>query len=119
MEFERLYQQQDESEALRPLLHALYIELQRDPVHLVEIRDALIRLLEFLASPMGRTDANCRAVDSFFWQDAAWDAERLPGAYADIFADMSGALHDTVSAPSVAANFQSTPEQLLARARAL
>ena len=119
MEFERLYQPQDESEALRPLLRGLYVELQRDPVHLLEIRNALIRLLEFLASPMGRTDANCRAVDSFFGRDAAWDDERLPDTYADILADMGGALHDTVSAPSIAANFESTPEQLLERARAL
>jgi hypothetical protein len=119
MEFESLYQPQDESDALRPLLRGLYVELQRDPIRLPEIRDALIHLLEFLVSPLGRTDANCRAVDSFLGRDAAWDAERLPANYADILADMGGALHDTVSAPSIAANFESTPEQLLDRAKAL
>jgi len=48
-----------------------------------------------------------------------WNAERLPDAYVNILADMSGALHDTISAPEIAANFESTPEQLLARVRAL
>ena len=75
----------------------------------------MIRLLEFLASPQGRTDANCRAVDSFFTFDECW--LDLPDALHDIFGDMAGALHDTISAPHIAHNFDSTPEQLLARVR--
>jgi hypothetical protein len=43
----------------------------------------------------------------------------LPEPFVDILADMGSALHDTVSAPLIAANFQSTPEQLLERARRL
>jgi hypothetical protein len=34
---------------------------------------------------------------------------------ADVLRDMASALHDTVSAPEVAKNFESTPEQLLNR----
>lgn len=34
---------------------------------------------------------------------------------ADVLRDMAGALHDTVTAPAIASNFESTPEQLLAR----
>jgi hypothetical protein len=48
-----------------------------------------------------------------------WDADQLPEPFVDILNDMGSALHDTVSAPLIAANFQSTPEQLLERARRL
>ena len=41
--------------------------------------------------------------------------EHLPDSYQDLFGDLGGALHDTVSHPNVAKNFGSTPEQLLAR----
>ena len=119
MDVELLYRPQRESEGLAALLRNLYVELQREPVQPLRIRTTLTDLLEFLASPSGRTDANCRAVDSFLGQDAAWDGERLPPAYVDILADMSSALHDTILAPEIAANFESTPEQLLARVRAL
>jgi hypothetical protein len=52
-------------------------------------------------------------------QDEAWDADELPESFVEILSDMSGALHDTVSAPDIAANFESTPDQLLERARRL
>ena len=48
-----------------------------------------------------------------------WDGDELPQPFVDILADMSGVLHDTVSAPDITANFESTPEQLLERARRL
>ncbi len=51
--------------------------------------------------------------------DDSWLTDQLPDDYHDIVADMCGALHDTESAPHVAENFDSMPEQLLARARAL
>jgi hypothetical protein len=78
----------------------------------------MIALLEFLSSPIGRTNANCRAVDSFFFHDCTWLSDRLPEAYHDVIAHMD-ALHDTISARDIAENFDSTPEQLLARARSL
>jgi len=52
-------------------------------------------------------------------RDETWDGDRLPQAYVDILADMAGALHDTITAPDIAANFESTPEQLLETARRL
>ena len=67
-----------------------------------------------MSSPAGRTDHNCRAVDRFLCLgDLSWP--ELPGPLGDVLADMAGALHDTVSSPAVALNFESTPEQLLQR----
>ena len=80
----------------------------------------LVRLTEYLASPAGRTHANCVATDLFFMDVTEEPAfERLPNDIAEIISDMGGALHDTFTHPSVAENFDSTPEQLLERARAL
>jgi hypothetical protein len=104
--------------ALRPLVHELHARLTDVSPDLSAIKRAMIALLEFLSSPAGRTDANCRAVDRFFFLDESWLSDRLPEAYHDIIAHMD-ALHDTVSAPHVAQNFDSATEQLLARARSL
>src|SRR5262245_52664048 len=118
--FEQLYgPATDADDALRPLLLRLHEELQRTPAELSALRAAIIAVLEFLASPRGRTDANCRTVDSFLMRDETWDGDRFPQAYVDVLADMAGALHDTITAPDIAANFESTPEQLLERARRL
>jgi len=118
--FEQLYRPAtDVDYALRPLLLRLHQGLQRIPAELPALRAAIIGVLDFLASPRRRTDANCRAVDSFLMHDEAWDGDRLPQAYVDVLADMAGALHDTITDPDIAANFESTPEQLLERARRL
>jgi hypothetical protein len=118
--FEQLYGPvSDTDDALRPLLLRLHEEFQRASLELPALRVAIIAVLEFLASPSGRTDANCRAVDSFLMHDEAWDGDRLPQPFVDVLVDMAGALHDTVTAPDIAANFESTPEQLLNRARRL
>jgi hypothetical protein len=116
--FEQIYRPAaDVDESLRPLLERLYQNLQLRPVDSTALKAAMLTVLEFLVSPSGRTDANCRAVDYFLMQDEAWSAKELPQAFVDILADMSGALHDTISAPDIAANFESTPEQLLERLR--
>jgi len=109
------------SPALRPLLLAVYRELANRPTDLPRLRSALESLLMFLASPEGRTNANCWAADLFFclgddWEIDGWD---VPDEFGDILGDLGGALHDTVQAPEIAQNFDSTPEQLLARLRAL
>jgi hypothetical protein len=104
--------------ALRPLVDALHATLVAATLDLPAIKHAMIALLEFLSSATGRTDANCIAVDSFFSHDDEWLADRLPDAYHEVMAHMD-ALHDTITAPEVAENFDSTPEQLLARARSL
>jgi hypothetical protein len=103
---------------LQPLVDRLNAELKKKPLDLRAIKAALITLLEFLTSPAGRTDANCRAVDGFFFHDDTWVGAALPGAYHDVFAHMD-ASHDTVTAAHIAQNFDSAPEQLLARARDL
>jgi len=84
-----------------------------------QVVQRLDSLLEYLCSPAGRTDSNCRFVDSFFMKHDEWAELGLPDALHDIFADLAGALHDTVSAPEVAQNFESTPQQLRERLRAV
>ncbi len=104
---------------LVPLLRPLHDILAARPVDVASTRSAIIAVLEYLCSPSGRTDANCRAVDTFFMLDECWLNDNLPEAYHEIIADMGGQLHDTFEAPNIAENFASTPEQLLARARGL
>jgi hypothetical protein len=105
------------SPELRPLLTSVYAEVQRNPADLAALYEAIHRLLNYLASPAGRTNANCWAADSFFLHTDRWerDWEHLPEAYQDLLGDLGGAFHDTVSHPEIAENFGSTPEQLLAR----
>lgn len=82
------------------------------------LRASLERLLTWLASEPGRTDANCSTVDAFFngaeplWRD-------LPEEWRGVFDDMSGTLHDAIYAPDIARTFEATPEQLLQRVRRL
>ena len=90
-----------------------------EAIDLHRVVHSLDALLQYLCSPEGRTDGNCRFVDSFFMEYDAWAERGLPVPLHDILADMAGALHDTCSAPDIARNFDSTPEQLLARLRRL
>lgn len=116
-----LIQEQVDGEAvspeLAPLLASVYEEVQRQPVSLATIKAALHQLLEYLASSAGRTNANCVAADSFFMHNDRWerDWDHLPDDFQDVFGDLAGALHDSVSSPAIAENFDSTPEQLLQR----
>jgi hypothetical protein len=105
------------SPELAPMLRAVYAEIQRTVPDFDALTRELRRLLEYLASPHGRTNANCVAADSFFMHNDAWERawEHLPEPYQDLLGDLGGALHDTVSAPEIAENFDSTPEQLLAQ----
>ena len=103
----------------RELVNAVQSILAQDVPDLMELKYSLINLLEYLSSPNGRTDENCNAINSFFMFDDLWVDRNLPDHFHDIFVDMSSALHDTVSAPKIAENFDSTPEQLLKRAKEL
>jgi hypothetical protein len=106
------------SPKLLPHLQALYEAVPKGSAGRPEVRTHLVALLEYLCSPEGRTDANCKAVDYFFCMtDWSWDA--LPHAYQEMFADMGGALHNAVTDPDIAEALQSTPELLLARAKGL
>ena len=106
---------------LRPMLESVYAEIARKPADLTSLHNALEVLLKYLGSPAGRTNANCWAADLFFCLGEGWETDwvHLPDAYGDILGDMGGALHDTVQSPEIAANFESTPEQLLMRLRAV
>jgi hypothetical protein len=109
------------SASLDDLVSGVCPELQRRPPDLIMLRKALESLLAFLASPTGRSNENCRAVDSFFCipEEYGWEAdwEHLPEVFQELLADIGGALHDTVSAPEIARSLDSTPEQLLERVR--
>jgi hypothetical protein len=103
----------------RELVKEIQSVLTKGILELEELKRTLVALLEYLSSDVGRTEANCRAVDLFFMLDDLWAKRDLPDHFHEIFADIAGALHDTVSAPEIAENFDSTPEQLLRRARDL
>ena len=109
------------SQELRPLLSLVYNQIHVSPVNLPLLKEALVALTSFLSQPEHRTDENCKAVNLFFSINNHWDArwDGLPEEYQSILDDISGCLHDTVSAPKIAENFESTPEQLLERVKQL
>ncbi len=101
---------------LQPLMQSARHAVVASPLDLPAVKSSLIALFEYLSSPAGRTDANCCAVDGFFYLDDDLPLERLPDSLQDVFAHID-ALHDTITAPQIAGNFGSTPEQLLERVR--
>jgi hypothetical protein len=101
---------------LQPLMQSVRAAVLASPLDVPAVKASLVALLQYLSSPAGRTDANCWAVDSFFYLDDDLPLERLPESLQDVFAHMD-ALHDTITAPLIAENFSSTPEQLLERVR--
>jgi hypothetical protein len=104
------------SPLIRPMLEVVYERLLSNAPN-GEVSAALRSVLSFLSSPEGRTNANCWAVDLFFLvgQDWTCDWDHLDEELQDMIADMAGALHDSVDAPNIAENFESTPEQLVRR----
>jgi len=109
------------SPALRGLLEEFYTRAVERPPKRCELKVALIRLLSFLATKEGRTNANCNQVDSFVMIDDHWAHpwSELPEEYIDVIALMGEALHDAISAPDIAENFGCMPEQILERAKSL
>ena len=102
------------SRELEPLVHDVYTHLGE----LAALRSALEKLLVFLASDAGRTDANCSATCNFFSAtEAEWSS--LPEEFRSVCDDMGGTLHDAIYAPDIARTFEATPEQLLERVRRL
>lgn len=122
--FNKIYTKTVNKEAsaeLKSLLKHFYEALLKKPYDLGEVKTATIAVLEFLVSPQGHTDANCRGVDLFICLDDDWenDWSDLPEDYRDIIADMGHFLHDAVTSPNIAKDFGSLPEQLLERAKQL
>jgi len=107
---------------LRPLLEKVYSSVMAVPMNLPALKDSLTGLLEYL-SGVGRTNANCWAVDLFFCVSEGWERDwteqNLPDDFHDVLSLMGQALHDTVKTPKIAANFDCLPEQLLERVRRL
>ena len=125
--FAELYQRLEEAAkpehlglGLRPRLGRAYEAVVAKPYDPWEVTLAVEDLLEYLTTPAGRTNANCVAVDHFFCLRDGWEGhwEDEPTGLADVLGDMGGALHDTISAPEIAENFDSTPELLLEALRA-
>jgi hypothetical protein len=110
------------SSDLRPLLERVYSSVLAVPTNLQTLKDSLIDLLEYL-SGVGRTNANCWAVDLFFCLSEGWERDwteqNLPDDFHDVLSLMGQALHDTVRTPKIAENFDCLPEQLLERVRRL
>lgn len=107
--------------ALKPLLGSPYEDAARRPVDPAALKRSLMALFSYLAGPEGRTDAHCRLVDRFIWfyVYGTQDRPQLPEGVDQLLFDAGAQLHDTFGAPEIAVSFQSTPEQLLERARAL
>jgi hypothetical protein len=109
------------SAELRPLLQKAFEGLTKESPNLQEIKVSLENLLLFLTSTSGCTTANCFATDLFFCLSSDWDVyvdwEYFPETLTNIIGDIGGALHDTVSSPEIARNFESLPEQLLERVK--
>ena len=107
--------------SLRPFLESVYDQLTQIPPDYLALKNGLEQLLTFLCSPVGRTHANCVETDRFFFQHDDWSVswDHLADEYTNVLSDIGGLLHDAVSAPEIADNFDSLPEQLLARTRAL
>src|SRR5690349_8607407 len=100
------------SRELESLLRDVYVAMSDDAA----LRVALEKLLAFLASPAGRTDANCSTTYNFITAtEEEWRGSH--DALRAILDDMSGTLQDSIYAPEIARTFESTPEQLLARVR--
>jgi hypothetical protein len=99
------------------MLQLVELVIRHQPTELPLLVDALELLFAFLASPEGRTDVNVRYTGSFLL-GGVLDKSRwahLPQPFQDILFDAGAQLDDTFRAPEVAANFDSSPEQLLDR----
>ncbi|HEY0371482.1 MAG TPA: hypothetical protein VGD79_05750 [Thermoanaerobaculia bacterium] len=93
---------------LELLLHDVYNAFGDDAA----LPAAVERVLVFLISPAGRTDANCSVTDQFIsLTESQWRSSSI----AEILDDMGGTLHDTIHAEPIAKTFEATPEQLLER----
>ncbi len=105
--------------SLSPLFREVHDAYASRPPDAVRARSALVSLLIYLASPDARTHTNVCAVDRFLMEDPALTKDTaLPAQFVE-FVLNADALHDTIESPEVAENFESTPEQLLEKAREL
>lgn len=97
------------------LLNELLTVCKKSDISRMEIIESIKNLLEWLFE--NNTDENCKKIDAFVFEELIHKEfeQNLPKDLYEILWDMGGSLHDTHSAPKVAKNFYSTPEQLLER----
>lgn len=109
------------SPELQKLVTAVTDCITDRPTDLLRLKSTLESLLYFLTTPIGRTDENCSSTDLFFLlhDENGFNWDHLPEDFQLILDDIGGQMHDTISAPKIARNFESTPEQLLERVRKL
>lgn len=86
-----------------------------------QVLPILEQILEWLNDPLNNTDENCRKIDYFVAYEIMpqKEFELIPEDIRSILFDLGSSLSDTYTAPEVAENFESTPEQLLKRVRKL
>lgn len=104
---------QPASAALRPLLDALMAEALRDPLDIAATRRRLTELLQFLASPKGRTLANAHVTSEQLEFASGW--EHLPELEREILRTLSGPTMEALWQPESPYTSYALPEQLLAR----
>ena len=99
-------------------LESLVRDVHASLADVAALKPSLERLITFLTTEEGRTDANCDAIHHFFDAiESEWSP--LPEPYRAILDDMSGTMRESIYRPEVARTFESLPEQLLERVRAL
>ena len=93
--------------SLRAFLESVYGQLIQIPADYPALKNGLEQLLTFLCSPVGRTHANCVETDRFFFKHDDWSVswDHLADEYTNVLSDIGGLLHDAVSAPEIADNF--------------
>ena len=107
----------EEDQILNAQMSAIDEMLLALPINFLALKYQLISTLEYLASPQGKNNRNCCILDNH--ASAHWLDAELPSDFFDLISDIGGCLHDTFGSPNIAENFESTPEQLLTRARNL
>jgi hypothetical protein len=110
------------SDALEHLAREFYVQFMSPKLDLLALRRSVIRLLEFLCSSEGRTDANYSTADCFVClltaeQDDLFD--RLPGEYRTVIDGIALDLYEMYQDPKLAGRLDATPESLLEQAQEL
>jgi len=121
-EFQTTYNGDQVSPELRPLILAVYDSIYSNPLDESQVFENIKLLLQFLSTPQGQTDPNCHAVDWFFafgnednWPNGENRWDHLSPNLREALESLGDALHDTISAPTIAQNFGATPAQQLVR----
>jgi hypothetical protein len=103
---------------LGTFLWAIETTVRSDAFDYVALKAGVESLLVYLASPEGKTDANCRQASSFFSLHSQWDKREVSPSFFGVFVSLLN-LRNTLECPDEAFQCRTTPEQLLVDVRAL